>query len=107
MVDSAFDQLIYLVITTEVDKNNAYKISDLLLGEKLIACVTFKNIESRFWWEGKVNQSKEVQLVFKCKKKNINKVCKMISESHSYKVPEILCFPVSANKEYHDWVNSF
>ena len=96
----------YLLLTTEVDKENAYKIAKLLLEEKLIPCVTFKNVESYFWWEGKINQSKEVQLLIKCKEDNINKVCKKVSEYHSYEVPEIIYFPVSADKNYHHWVYS-
>ena len=107
MAYSKFNQLIYFVITNEVDKKNACKIADLLLREKLIPCVTFKNIESHFWWKGEINKSKEVQLIIKCKEENINKVCEKISESHSYEVPEIIYFPVSANKDYYHWVNSF
>ncbi len=107
MVHSEIDQLIYFVITTEADKKNASKIANLLLLEKLVPCVTFKNVESLFWWRGEINQSKEVQLIIKCKEANINKVCKKIAECHSYEVPEIICFPVSANKDYHHWVNSF
>tara|TARA_Y100001968_G_C19264393_1_gene670904 strand:- start:394 stop:717 length:324 start_codon:yes stop_codon:yes gene_type:complete len=102
-----FNQEIYIVITTEVDKENASKLADLLLREKLIPCVSFKNIESYFWWEGNINQSKEVQLMIKCKKENVNNVCNKIAEFHSYEVPEIIYFQVSANKNYHHWVNSF
>ena len=105
MID--FNEFIYLIITTEVDEKNAYKIADLLLKEKLIPCVTFKNIESHFWWEGKINKSEEVQLIVKCKEENIIKVCRKIYECHSYEVPEILYFPVSAQKDYYNWVNSF
>ena len=106
MVSSDFNQDIYMVITTEVDKKNASKLAGLLLREKLIPCVTFKNVESHFWWEGDINQSKEVQLMIKCKKENLNKVCNKISEWHSYEVPEIIYFRVSANKNYYHWVNS-
>ena len=101
------NQSIYLVITNEANKNNAHRMADLLLREKLIPCVTFKNIESHFWWKGELNQSSEVQLIIKCKKENINKVCDKISKLHTYEVPEIICFPVSANKDYFYWVNSF
>ena len=101
-----FNQEIYLVITTEKDNNNASRLANLLLKEKLIPCVNFKNIESSFWWEGKINKSNEVQLMIKCKKENINKVCNKIADCHSYELPEIICFPVSANKNYHNWVNS-
>ena len=103
---SNFNQEIYLVITTEVDKKNASRLADLLLRENLIPCVTFKNVESHFWWEGGINQSKEVQLMIKCKEENVNKVCNKISEWHSYELPEIIYFRVSANKNYHQWVNS-
>ena len=103
---SDLNQEIYLVITTEVDKKNASQLANLLLKEKLIPCVNFKNIESHFWWEGNINQSQEVQLMIKCKKENLDIVCNKISELHSYEIPEIIYFRVSAIKNYHDWVNS-
>ena len=106
MTLSDLNQEIYLVLTNELDKKNASKLGNLLLREKLIPCVTFKNIESFFWWEGNINQSEEVQLMIKCKKENVNNVCKKISEWHSYAIPEIIYFRVSANKNYHHWVNS-
>ena len=99
-------QSIYLILTTEADKKNAYKIANQLLGERLVPCVTFKNIESHFWWKGEINESKEVQLIIKCKEESINKVCNKISANHSYESPEIIYFPVSANKDYCYWVNS-
>ena len=106
MTLSSFNQEIYLVITTEFDKKNASKLANLLLRAKLIPCVTFKNIESHFWWEGNINQSQEVQLMIKSKKENLDNVCNKISELHSYEIPEIIYFCVSANKNYHHWVNS-
>ena len=106
MVLSDLNQEIYLVITTESNKKNASKLADLLLREKLIPCVTFKNIESYFWWEGNINKSKEVQLMIKCKKENVNNVCNKIAELHSYELPEIIYFLVSSNKNFHHWVNS-
>ena len=106
MTLSDFDQEIYLILTTEADKKNASKLANLLLKEKLIPCVTFKNIESHFWWEGNINQSQEVQLMIKCKKENVNNVCNKIAEWHSYEIPEIIYFRVSANKNYHYWMNS-
>ena len=107
MTSSDFIEGIYLVITTELDKKNAYKIVNLLLREKLIPCITLRDIESHFWWEGEINQSEEVQLIMKCKEENIKEVCKKISENHSYDLPEIIYFPVSSKKDYHQWVYSF
>ncbi len=106
MSGSDFNQEIYLVVTTEANKENASRLADLLLRKKLIPCVTFTNIESHFWWEGNLTQSTEVQLLIKCKKDNVKNVCNKIAEWHSYEVPEIIYFPVSAYKKYHYWVNS-
>ena len=106
MTLSEFNQKIYLILTTEADEENATKIANLLLSEKLIPCVTFKNIESHFWWEGNIVHSKEVQLLIKCKEKNVSKVIDKITDCHSYNVPEIIYFCVSANKKFHNWVNS-
>ena len=106
MPSTISDELIYLVFTTEVDINNAYKIGDLLLKEKLIPCINFKEIESHYWWEGKINRSKEIQIKIKCNGANLKKVCEKISESHSYELPEIIYFSVSTNKKFFNWVNS-
>ena len=107
MTLSNFSKEIYLVITTEKDKKNASKLANLLLREKLIPCVTFKNIESHFWWKGIINESKEIQLIIKCKKENVKNICNKIAQWHSYDVPEIINFCVSSNKDYHDWLYSF
>ncbi len=101
-----YNKEIYIIITTEANKKNASKLANLLLKDKLIPCITFKNIESHFWWEGNINQSKEVQLMIKCRKENINDICNKINQWHSYEVPEILCFNVSTSKNYYDWVIS-
>ena len=106
MIDSDSHKEIYFVLTTEKNKNNAYKIANILLKNKLASCVTFKNIESHFWWEGEINKSKEVEMLIKCNKENINKVCKKISEVHTYEVPEIIYFPVAVNKIYYEWLYS-
>ena len=93
-------------MTTESNHENANKIGSLLLREKLIACVSYKNIESHFWWEGEINQSKEVQLIIKCREENLKEVCEKLLDNHSYEVPEIIYLPVSTNNDYLEWVYS-
>tara|TARA_Y100001968_G_scaffold93609_1_gene84149 strand:+ start:814 stop:1137 length:324 start_codon:yes stop_codon:yes gene_type:complete len=106
MIQSEFEQVIYLVITTEKNKKTACELANLLLDERLTPCVNFKNIESYFWWEGEISQSKEVQLMIKCQEEKLDDICNKINNSHSYEVPEIIYFPVSATKNYYIWVNS-
>ena len=106
MTESYFTEGLFFVITTESDKSNAYKLSDNLMKNKLIACVNFKNIESHFWWEGEISRTEEVQLIMKCKKENLLKLYQNILKSHSYDIPEIVYFPVSSNNLYFKWVSS-
>ena len=103
---SDFNREMYVIVTTEADKKNALKLAKLLLKDKLTPCVSFKNIESHFWWKGIINESKEVQLIIKCKKVNVKNICNKIAQWHSYEVPEIVYFCVSANKNYLNWLNS-
>ena len=107
MIYSDNHNRIYIVLTTEVDKKNAQRIADLLMEDKLAPCVSFNNIESSFWWEGEITKSEEVQLIIKCQENNLKKLLNKISEFHSYQLPEIIYFPVSASKNYHHWVSSF
>ena len=106
MDEFCFTEGLFFVITTESDTLNAYKLSDNLMKNKLIACVNFNNIESHFWWEGEITKSKEVQLVMKCKKENLHKLHQNIIKSHSYEIPEIVYFPVSSNSLYFKWASS-
>ena len=106
MTDFYFTDGLFFVITTESNKLNAYRLSDKLLKKRLIACVNFHNIESHFWWEEEINKTKEVQLLMKCKKQNLNKLHQSILQYHSYEIPEIVYFPVSSNNLYYKWVSS-
>ncbi len=106
MALSDFNKEIYIIMTTEADQEHAFKLAHLLLRDKLIPCVSFKKIESHFWWEGDINELKEVQLIIKCKKENIIDICNKISELHSYEVPEIIYFLASTNRNYYNWLNS-
>tara|TARA_B100000700_G_scaffold62345_1_gene68607 strand:- start:4717 stop:5040 length:324 start_codon:yes stop_codon:yes gene_type:complete len=106
MINLDLPREIYLVLTTERNENSAHKLAKILLEERLIACATFKNIESHFWWEGKINKENEVQIIIKCSKKNVELVCKKISINHSYTIPELLCFPVSSTIDYYQWLSS-
>ena len=103
MNDSEYLQGLFWVITTEVDKDKASKLADILLSKKLIACVSFNEIESRFWWKDDIQKTKEVQLIMKCRKEDLKEVCCITFENHTYDIPEISYLPVTTNKHYYEW----
>lgn len=96
-----------VVLVTASSKEEANKIARGLLEEKLAACVNIvSGLESRFWWQGKIDSAKEVLLIIKTRKTLFNKLAKKVKSLHSYTVPEIIAFPIiSGSKAYLDWIN--
>ena len=96
-----------VVLVTASSKEEANKIAQGLLQDKLAACVNIlAGLESRFWWQGKIDSAQEVLLVIKTRKTLFNKLAKKVKSLHSYTVPEIIALPIiSGNKTYLDWIN--
>lgn len=93
-----------IIYVTYPNLKEAKKITDHLLKQKLVACVTFFPIKSKFWWQGKINQANEVATLLKTKKENWEKVKKEIKKMHSYQAPGIEKMEFVANKDYEDWL---
>jgi len=98
---------IVILITTK-DKKEANKIAQGLLQDKLIACANIiGGIQSLFWWQGKIDSSKEILLVLKSKKSLFKKIFAKVKSLHSYQNPEIIAMPiVDGSKEYLNWIDS-
>ena len=94
-----------LVYITCKDKKEAEKISMYLLKKGLIACANVFPIRSMYWWEGKIQNEKEVVILAKTLEKNYNKIKNEVSKLHSYTVPCILKIDTEANEDYDEWVN--
>ena len=100
--------LFIVVLVTAKDKKEAEKISRGLLEAKLIACANMvEGVQSLFWWQGKIDSSKEVLLVLKSKKDLFRKIITRVKELHSYQNPEIIALPIiNGSKDYLGWVQS-
>ncbi len=96
-----------VILVTAKDKKEAHKIANKLVAGKLIACANIINgIESVFWWDGKIDNAKEVLLVLKSRKSLVSKIIKTVKLVHSYSVPEIIALPIIAgNKDYLKWID--
>jgi len=87
------------------NKNEAKKISKHLLKKRLIACGNIiQNVESLYWWKGKIVNDKEVILLCKTKEKKFNEIKKEVEKIHSYEIPCILKINVKANEKYLKWL---
>jgi periplasmic divalent cation tolerance protein len=94
-----------LIITTTDTKENADAITQLLLEEKLVACVQSTMIQSSYHWERKIIKSEEIHLQMKSKRSLFEKVQRAIEHLHTYDVPEIIMLPIEdANPSYLQWL---
>jgi len=85
---------IELVLTCG-SRQEAQKIADALLEKHLIACAEFIEIKSKYWWEQKLRESKEVKLVMQSRAENFAKVEAEVKELHSYGVPALRAIPLT------------
>ncbi len=97
-----------VILVTAKDKKEAGKIARGLLEAKLAACANIvEGVQSLFWWQGKIDSSKEVLLVLKTKKILFKKVSTKVKSLHSYQTPEIIALPlVAGSEDYLQWLDS-
>lgn len=96
-----------VVFVTAANIEEARKIADKLIQDKLAACVNMiDNVKSLFWWEGKLDSAQEVMLVIKSAKSKFSKIVNAVKSVHSYEVPEIIALPIIAGeKKYLRWID--
>ena len=104
MDNDFFLEEMYLLQTTERDYQNAKKLAYLLLNKKITACISFNQIKSSYWWEGDIETTHEFQLIIKTLGKNLQELIDIIKQNHSYEIPELIYWRVTADKSYMSWL---
>jgi periplasmic divalent cation tolerance protein len=96
-----------VVFVTASNREEADKITSVLLEQRKAACVNIlPQVDSRFWWQGKIDTANEVLLIIKTKIQAIPEVIALVKKNHSYTVPEIIALPIlMGNPDYLDWIN--
>ena len=97
----------YIIISATFDNEEEAKmIADILLGERLVSCCQFSNIRSKYYWKGKLEETEEILLQMKSKKKLYKEVERVIIENHSYDVPQIVATNITCgSKDYLSWID--
>jgi periplasmic divalent cation tolerance protein len=95
-----------IVFTTAGSKEEAQKIAQGLVGQKLAACVNIvPQVESVYRWRGKVESAQEWLLVIKTTAAKFPSVRDAIKELHSYELPECVAIEVeSGSEKYLRWI---
>lgn len=97
--------MVFVYVTCK-DKEEAKKISIILLTKRLIACSNIFPVNSIFLWNEKIQEENEVVMILKTKKDKFEIIKKEIKENHSYDVPCVCMINSVDNEEYGDYLNS-
>lgn len=97
-----------VVLVTASSKQEAEKIAQHLLEEKLVACVNIVGpVFSRFYWAEKIDCAEEYLMLMKTKADLFEAVATKVKALHSYEVPEVVALPVVAGASgYLAWLSS-
>ena len=96
-----------VILTTTGSQQEANQLSELLVREKLAACVQSLPITSTYTWKGQLTQDSEWLLLIKTRSDKYKEIEALILTHHSYDVPEIIQLPVEAgNLGYLNWINN-
>ena len=94
------------IMTTVAREQDAARIADMLLREKLAACVQETTIRSRYNWKGEIRCDPELLLFVKTAADRTEAAITAIRKIHPYELPEIIVLSVAGGlSEYLNWVN--
>jgi periplasmic divalent cation tolerance protein len=95
-----------IVLVTAPDLKVARKLAKAALQARLVACGNLlPKLESHYWWQGKLEQSAEVLILFKTTAAKLKALEQVILANHPYDTPEFVVLPITAgNGRYLAWV---
>ncbi|MCW9023544.1 MAG: divalent-cation tolerance protein CutA [Gammaproteobacteria bacterium] len=97
-----------LVLNTCPDEAVAESIAEVLVSQKLAACVNIlPKIRSIYAWKGNIERDNEVLLLIKTRKEQFQALEQTIVQLHPYELPEIIGVSVDTGlKDYLNWINT-
>lgn len=95
-----------VVWVTAPDHDVARRLAMGALESRLVACANLlPGVESHYWWQGKLEQSSEVLVVFKTTRQRLTALEARVRDLHPYDTPEFVVLPIDAgNEKYLAWV---
>jgi periplasmic divalent cation tolerance protein len=98
----------FQVFTSTEKKEDAEKIAQVLVKERLAGCVQIIGTTSSIYtWKDKVEKAEEWMCLIKSEKHLYLELEKTIKKIHPYETPEITAVPIVAGrKEYLGWLDT-
>ncbi|MFA5236891.1 MAG: divalent-cation tolerance protein CutA [Methanoregula sp.] len=83
----------------------AASMAQVLVEQRIAACVNIVPVQSTYRWKGKLCNDPEHLLIVKTTKDGADRAVAAIRSMHSAEIPEIIVLPVTAGyAPYLDWV---
>ncbi|MDQ4120831.1 MAG: divalent-cation tolerance protein CutA [Acidobacteriota bacterium] len=100
------DSKAVVVFMTAPKREEAERIAEILVKERLAACVQIlPEITSFYHWQGKIERDREILILAKTTTDKSAELEKVVRENHSYQVPEIVAVPTETVSEpYLAWL---
>ena len=92
------------VLINATSKEEADKISDTLVTNKLIAGSLIIKGPSRYWWEDKIVEKEYYNIQAFSLMKNKEQIIEEVKKIHSDECPIIAFSKIDGNNEFLDWV---
>jgi periplasmic divalent cation tolerance protein len=95
-----------VVFVTAPSVKIARLLARAVLEEHLAVCANLvPGLESHYWWQGKMERSREVLIIFKTTRGRLKALEKLVLAKHPYDTPEFVVLPIVAGTErYLDWL---
>jgi periplasmic divalent cation tolerance protein len=97
-----------LILVTAPNRPAARRLARAALEARLAACANLvPGIESHYWWQGRMERSGEVLILFKTTQHKVPALEKMILAAHPYDTPEFVVLAVnSGSQRYLAWIGA-
>jgi periplasmic divalent cation tolerance protein len=97
-----------VVLVTAPELKTARSLARAALAAKLVACANLiPNLESHYWWQGKLERGTEILILFKTTRRNLAALEELILAKHPYDTAEFIVLSTnSGTPRYLDWLAS-
>jgi periplasmic divalent cation tolerance protein len=104
MTPSDASDALSAVTTTVATPDDARRLAQAVLEQRLAACVQVEPITSHYRWQGALHEDSEQRLVCKTLPSAVSALLALLRAQHPYQVPQLVVQSLQATKDYADWV---
>lgn len=94
-----------LIYSTFPTKEDCLKVCKQLLEERKIACFNVFQVQSGYWWQGKIVEDQEWAAILKTDKFKEDEVFRTLKKLHPYTTPAIISIEAkNVDRDYLSWL---